>query len=124
MRGIFPYLLLGIVRRKKCNLLEHGVVEKWRFSICILCIFLPLCSVFLEAKIKKSPTNPQTCKRLSVPAGGFEPPTFGSGDRRSNPLSYAGGCTKLIQFLIYKKVLCIFKKNLISRSIRDFFVAF
>ena len=27
---------------------------------------------------------------VSVPAGGFEPPTFGSGDQRSNPLSYAG----------------------------------
>jgi hypothetical protein len=25
-----------------------------------------------------------------VPAAGFEPATFGSGDQRSNPLSYAG----------------------------------
>ena len=47
----------------------------------------------------------------SVPADGFEPSTFGSGDQRSNPLSYAGkrqvlsrGIAKLhYSFLIAKK---------------------
>ena len=43
---------------------------------------------------------PQNLGRLvvffAVPEVGFEPTTFGSGDQRSNPLSYSGSGAKVI----------------------------